>query len=726
MTAEIAPEDKPLAMFREDLRFYPGPREPDGSPTYSLFDPIKGQYYRITWTEHQIFLWLRPGITLSELIKEIEAHSTLKVTKEEIAKFFTDALNYNLLKVPHTSESIKKTADKQKQGILMWLLYHYLYIRIPILNPDPFLRRTLHYVRPLVSSTAFYIYTIIILSGFFQLITRFDEFIHTFSYFFTVPGFIAYAVGISCVKIIHEFAHAYTARYYRLFVPTMGIALIIFWPVLYTDVTDGWKLAKRSQRLAISWAGIIAELVLAGISTLGWAMTSPGVLQSVFFIVSSVTWVSTLAVNLNPALRFDGYYILCDLWGVDNLQARAFATTRWQLRKWLLGIEVDPPEENLSFRRKVGMMVYSFYTWTYRLFLYTAIALLVYHQFTKALGVFLFIMEIAIFIIWPLTWEAEQLYKLRSFMHINRRSVTTVTLLTLLMCWLIIPLPHKEYFPSIVVPTPDSSQVIYVPHSSTIKALYVKRGDLIKKGQVIAQLSSPELDVEVAKSEVELLMADQEILETSQLPELRSQMGEKKANVAALSEKIAALKKLQRQLNIVAEVSGMVYHWDETLKLGQAVGQDQVLGRIGNLDSLMVVAFISETKVADVHPGQEAFFRRKYDLTRFPGKIEKINPVRNVNLAYSQLASINHGELAVADVAAIKKEEKEKMREEPLRLIDSYFNAYLALDKTKKESQVAPLSIGETGDTEVRGPWRSMLMTLWRDIQSIFWREGSI
>ncbi len=93
-------------------------------------------------------------------------------------------------------------------------------------------------------------------------------------------------------------------------------------------------------------------------------MSSPGLLQSVFFIVASVSWISTLVVNLNPALRFDGYYVLCDLWGVDNLQSRAFAVTRWKLREFFLGVNLPPPESLISGRLK-GYMVYSIYTWIY-------------------------------------------------------------------------------------------------------------------------------------------------------------------------------------------------------------------------------------------------------------------------------------------------------------------------------------------------------------------------
>ncbi len=711
-------EEKPLPLFRQDLRLFPGPTDPDGSPTYSLFDPVRAQYFRITWTEYQVMTALAPRITISQLITAIESRSTLKVTKEEIMRFFEDAAANNLLAIFQGSDKITDKAEKQKSGFFVWLLYHYLYFRVPVINPDKFLGKTIKYVMPLVSPVAIYLYCIIFVLGLFELITGFDEFLHTFPYFFTLVGGIAYALGITCVKIIHEFAHAYTAKYYKLYVPTMGVAFIVFWPVLYTDVTDGWKIAKRSKRIAISFAGIGAELTIAGMSTLGWALTSPGMLQSVFFIISSATWISTLAVNMNPALRFDGYYILCDLWGIDNLQSRAFATTRWKMRKWLLGIDVEPPEENLSTGRVYGMMVYTFYTWIYRLFLYTAIAILVYNMFTKALGIFLFILEIGVFILWPLLWEAQQISRLRGVLTFNRRSVTTLTVLILLFLWAVIPLPHRESFPAITIPNADASQAVYVPYPSKVKAIYVQRGDLVHKGQPIVQLASPELETQIVQSQLEKASAEREIVIASQSEKLRPQIGEKVASVNALAEKIGGLQKLNQELTILAEISGMVYTWDESVKVGQAVGRDQILGKIADLANLQILVFVPETNLSDIYEGQPVVFRRRGDLAKFSGRIVKINLLRTQTLTHPQLASINHGDLPVANQPQQQPGEK---KQEELKLVESYYTAYVELDKPH-----ADLKLEEVGEADVRGPWRSMAMTLWRKLHSLFWREGSI
>lgn len=707
---EPTDSEKPLPFFRQDLQLLPGPMNSDGSPTYVLFDPVRSLYFRITWAESLIFKLFRPGMNMRQLTETLEEHSTLKVSPSMLESFFKDAAVNSLLDVRKRSEVLIKEAQMRETSWFKWLLYHYLYIRVPLITPDRFLERTLKYILPLASPVALCIYGALIVLGLILLISRFEEFIHTFSYFFTIQGFLIYASAITCVKVIHEFSHAYTAKYYHTQVPHMGAAFIVFWPVLYTNVTDSWRLHKRSQRIAIAFAGIFAELILAGMATLGWAMTSPGMLQSAFFVIASVTWISTLIVNLNPALRFDGYYILSDLWGIDNLQPRTFAMTRWQLRKWLLGVDVPPPEEHVSRSQLAGMMVYSLYTWLYRLGLYTAIAIFVYHQFTKLLGIFLFFVEIGIFIIWPIASEIHQLRTtLRPFLSFNRRSVTTLTVITLLFLWAVLPYPHKESFPGITVP--EDQQLVYVPVEGRIESIYVKRGDKVQLGQELVSLTSKSLEKEIGSTELDKEITDREIITASQNIKDVPLIADKEATKSALEAKLATLYNLRDLLSIKALVSGVVFEWDENLAPYQSVAKDQVLGKVADLTRVEVLAFVPEQYISMVQLNQKATFRLQRTLEQFDGRVTKIHPVRTSDLIYPQLSSLNKGPLPVI---------QDPTSPETHKLVESYFMVTIKIDSPHPD-----LRLLETGSVGIRGPWESYLMYVLREITAIFWKEGS-
>lgn len=701
-------KDQPLPLLRRDIKIYKGPDDTDGTPTFNCLDPVSARYFKISWKEMLILSHLKPGMTLTALTEELNQHTTLKVQSDEVISFFDEANQNHLLSTFKSSEIFVKEADKRKASPVMWALQNYLYFRIPLLNPDAFLRNTLNYVRPLVSTPAILTYIILILTGLVLLIGRFDEFLTTFPYFFNLHGLITYGLVISLVKVVHEFSHAYVAKFYRLHVPTMGIAFIVLWPVLYTDVTDGWKLNRRSQRIAISAAGVAAELTLAGIATLGWALSTPGLLQSAFFIIASVTWISTLLVNINPAMRFDGYYLFCDMMGIDNLQGRAFAYTRWQLRKWLLGLHVPPPEADLALKRRIIMFIYTIYTWIYRILLYTAIAIFVYYEFTKALGIILFIAEVVYFMMLPFYWEAQQLKLLAPYMTVNFRSVTTCIVLSLFFLWFVLPLPHQERFAGLTVAA--ENQVIYIPLEGEIRFINFELDDQKKKGDILLELNNEPLEIQLAKTNAEIDKVKAEIHVLSLQEKERAFLPEKKAEMDSLLSKLSSIEQQKEQLTIRAQVNGTIYAKDDKLKVDQFVPKHHIVGKLGTTDNIEVIAFVPENKLSYLRVGQSVTFRLFNNLKWYQGKILKMLPMRTGTLIYPQVASIYEGDLPVVKLG----EEKDQ-----LVVLESYFLVLMELDE-----QDPTLRIGEKGELHARGPWKSLLMETLRYIQSIYLRES--
>ena len=66
------------------------------------------------------------------------------------------------------------------------------------------------------------------------------------------------------------------------------------------------------------------ETLIAGIFALVWAGTQPGLLHDFALNVVVLASVTTVFFNINPLVKFDGYYVFSDLMGVLNLQERAF------------------------------------------------------------------------------------------------------------------------------------------------------------------------------------------------------------------------------------------------------------------------------------------------------------------------------------------------------------------------------------------------------------------
>lgn len=203
--------NQPLPQFRKDLQLFRGPDDTDGSPTFNLYDPIKGQYYKIGWAEASIIQMAKPNMSTDELIAKIKDETTITITAETLQRFYVESAKAGLLDIHRESGHILEEYEKSRLGIIKSILLYYLFFRIPLANPDRFLTKTYPYVKPLLSPPALLIYIATALWGLIIVATHWDEFFHTFTYFFNLQGAIAYALGIVAVKVIHESAHAYTA-----------------------------------------------------------------------------------------------------------------------------------------------------------------------------------------------------------------------------------------------------------------------------------------------------------------------------------------------------------------------------------------------------------------------------------------------------------------------------------------------------------------------------------
>ncbi|MEG1042902.1 MAG: site-2 protease family protein, partial [Pseudomonas sp.] len=283
-----------------------------------------------------------------------------------------------------------------------------------------------------------------LVAGLWGVSRSWGEFTATLVDSLTWQGLLAYGLTLGLVKMLHELGHGFTAKRFGCRVPTMGIAFLVLWPVAYTDTNEVWKLTRRDQRLKVAGAGIVTELVIAAWALLAWVWLPDGAPKSMAFLLATTTWVSTLAINASPFMRFDGYFLLSDFLQMPNLHSRAFALARWDLREKLFKLGEPAPESFTDSKRR-WLIVFAWATWIYRLVLFLGIAALVYHFFIKALGILLFLVEIVWFIAKPLWSEISAWYKRwPQIIHSRRARWSAIGLIALMVpCWLPLPTPVR-------------------------------------------------------------------------------------------------------------------------------------------------------------------------------------------------------------------------------------------------------------------------------------------
>jgi hypothetical protein len=122
--------------------------------------------------------------------------------------------------------------------------------------------------------------------------------------------------------IAHELGHsaALKSRAQRPGRIGVGMYGVIF--VWFADVTRAWRLPARSRAVVDIGGMFIQVLIAAGLIVAWLANHDIDLARAVVLIDLS------LIANLNPLLRWDGYWLLVDLTGATNLRQRSLAHVR--------------------------------------------------------------------------------------------------------------------------------------------------------------------------------------------------------------------------------------------------------------------------------------------------------------------------------------------------------------------------------------------------------------
>jgi putative peptide zinc metalloprotease protein len=628
----------PLPLLHPLVTLSRAPQK-EGDPVWTLHHPVSNQYFQIDWLTYECLTRFMHFKTVNELIDSVNKDTTLFVTQEQIKDIIRFLHRHHLL----DERLYEKNKETKKINPLFLLLKNYLFFTVPILRPQRFLSKTYPYMSWLFTEGVVKGFLLFLLIMIVYTLPRLDEFLQSFSRILSLEGIIQIGITFFCIKIIHEFAHAFAATRYGVAVPRMGIAFMVLYPILYTEASAAWQLSSRRHRFHIAVAGIVAELCLAGLFLLIWNMSPAGsLLQSISFLVVTVSLVGSLLINLNPLMRFDGYYIISDLLGYDNLQQRACNFARWRLRRILFDISQQKPEA-IDQQRERFLTLFGFALITYRFFLFLGIAILVYHVFFQPLGLFLMLVEIGYFIILPLFLEIREWWKLRHKILAKRRGKITFAVIGILLLYCILPVQSYVRAPAIL--HASEYQNFYAPAPAQITDVFVRDGDVVTKGQVLMRLSSADIQrrIELTQAELDKLRQYQQrnvLLQTESSSFVTSEM------VKQAEIKLEGLRTQKNNLVLTAGFEGVVKDMDMSLSRGQFVKSNARLLTIINPHSFNVTAYISQSERDRLKLENEGDFIPYAYFKSYPVMVEKISPTATSNITWRELSSVYAGPIA--------------------------------------------------------------------------------
>ena len=709
MGGAVTPAAAPWALLREELDLLPGPVLPDGQPSWTLHDPVRNLFFQLDWASFELLRrWHMADA--GAIVADIAAQTTLHVGLADV-QAMQQFLQANALLQPPMHSAARWAAQREarRAGKLQWLLHNYLFFRVPLLRPDAWLERITPALEFLFRPAFWWLTAMALLWGLWGVARSWDTFTATFVDLLSLQGLLAYGLTLVCVKFLHEVGHGVTAKRYGCRVPTMGLAFLVLWPVAYTDTNEVWKLTDRGQRVRVAAAGITTELLVAVWALLAWLWLPEGWPKAMAFLLATTTWVSTLAINASPFMRFDGYFLLSDALQMPNLHARAFALARWDLRERLFRLG-EPAPESLPAPRRRALVLFAWATWIYRLVLFLGIAALVYHFFIKALGILLFVVEIVWFIAKPL-WSEIKAWRERAPQIARspraRRSalIAGALALALLVPW---PVPvrtsgllqARELWP---LHAPEAAQLVQAPPAE---------GAPVPEGGALFVLESPALQAAAAMSQARLQQVAQQSAAAGFDGTLRRDwqvLQERQAEALAQRD---AVRSDAARFQLQAAGAGQLRDVDPDLQAGAWVARRELLGRVVGTGAQEVVAYVPEEALHRVRPGDSGLFIAESGAGPVLAlRVRAIDQDASRSLNEAALATVAGGNVPTRSMQGVLYPERPVYR--------------VVLDVLpSQEPQALTGQHRWRGRVSIRGEWEAPGAQFVRQALSVFWREA--
>lgn len=472
-----------------------------GQTWHVLQDTYTQRYFRASVQACNFIMSLQTDKTVEAVWEQfVNQHPKDAPSQEEVIQLLSQLHMSNLLYSLQQSdnEAIVKRYKDHKRKELMGKFASFLFIRIPLWNPD----KWLDCIRPLaLISTgwgAFVVWLSVMLMGVLTAFEHRDALVQQTQGILSISNLPWLYVCMTVLKLFHETGHALVIKRYGGEVRAAGVMFLLLTPLPYVDATSSWGFANRWHRIYVSFAGMAVDFFFAAAGALVWANTAPGLTNSLAFNVMLIGSVSSLLFNGNPLLRFDAYFMLSDYAEIPNLYQKAQQQWKYFGNRYILGT-LSAQTRASDERELPWLTVYGFLSFIYLMLVTLGITLFLLDQWLP-LGLLVLGMTLYRMLINPVYQLGKHVSG--SATQGNRRRAISSTVgigLALVVLFGVVPFPDAIRTPGIL--EANHSTHLYLQTPGTLQNLYVRHGDRVQKGQRIASLDNTDLLSELAITE---------------------------------------------------------------------------------------------------------------------------------------------------------------------------------------------------------------------------------
>jgi putative peptide zinc metalloprotease protein len=532
---------------------------------YVVKDPVSLKYYRFD-PEHFRVLELLDG---TKSLEEVRTQLLLdfpyvRATLADLQGVVVDLHVKGLVYSDRPGQGWVLLERRRETRRKRWasVAQNILSLRLPGWDPEWTLSRLYPLVRWAYRPWALVLQVALAAAAYLLLAMQFDTFrqnLPEFRQFFGWPNLAFMYLTLAGTKVLHELGHGLTCRHFGGECHEIGVIFLVFSPTMYCDVSDSWMLKSKWKRIAIGAAGMWVESVISSVALFVWWFTRAGLLHHLCLNVFFISTISTVVFNLNPLMRYDGYYMLSDLLEIPNLSEKARTLLRNAFARTCLGIETRE-DAFMPQRGREWLIAYAVASTTYRWMILFGITLFLYTVLKpyelQSIGVTLAWVSLAGIVI-SLVVDVTRIITAPRSKPLSRTRIAVTLLATaaVVLAALTIPLPLHFEAPFLIEPHDVAHVYNAVP--GTIVDVRVRPGDRVSRGDLLIRLADPDKERQYRELKAQWQVATIEVDKCRELHD-SGKLAVAREQVQSLAAQVADYERQLKELTILAPSDGTV------------------------------------------------------------------------------------------------------------------------------------------------------------------------
>jgi putative peptide zinc metalloprotease protein len=404
--------------------------------------------------------------------------------------------------------------------------------------------------------------------------------------------------------------------------------LLFLQPCFFVDVSEAWVYANRWQRVAIVVAGIWVELIFCALATVVWWGTASGsYAHELAYKVILITGVAVVVLNLNPLIKLDGYYLLCELLDVTEIKERSTAFVSGWTKREIFGLPVT--YDYVNPRRAWLYILYAVTSGVYSYLLLLAVSRFAYNvmrgfypewAFIPALGLLylLFRSRLRNLVTFMRTLYFDKKERLWAWFTVPRLVLISVAVATILFApfW-------RESIEGRFALEPGQRAVVRAEVPGQVAQVFVTEGSPVTVGAPVARLQNLDLESRAARIQAEAQIA---AANATQAQLKYSSFGPAEREKEQLAQQSRSLGEEKDKLNLVSPVAGIVTTPRVRDLLGSSLKAGTPVVEITDLSQMQARIYVPEAVLQHVVSGAQAVVQLDAYLSSIPGRVTSIAP----------------------------------------------------------------------------------------------------